>query len=177
MKYNTTEAFDYYQRFIINEDKFKIFKDYNISVPGSVSNFDWECFAAIIINSKGRIRWGGADLVDAEVKSAVIKNGFCYHYYRDSGERRIEDDKQIKHVFISYSPDYTNVIVRIANGKQLAHIFESWKEKMIESYAKLQKGDIQFRKNISYKQNLEYGKLIMKIEDKKLTNNTLKELI
>ena len=129
----------------LNPKVIKTYKQYGFSINGLVSSNDWEVFAAILFDETKKNK--GSDLQNYEVKSARDGESFEYQYHKNSGFDKIDEDKNVKHLFISYDRDYKNISVRIIEGKQLSQKFDSWREGLRENY---DKGRQRYRKNISY---------------------------
>lgn len=96
------EAFSFYRTYILeySRDKAEIYRKYGFSLQGSVGSKDWEVFAAILLNDRAR-RGDGADLVNHEVKSAVIGGSFEYQYHRNRGLNKLTDDRDVDHIFVA----------------------------------------------------------------------------
>lgn len=125
----------------------------------------------LVANAKRQTPYG-ADLGDFEVKSAVIGSAFEYQYHLHSGLQKLDEDKRVDHIFISYSKDYLEVFVRLVPGEKLATIFEQWRPSLINTYqgeAKKQR----FRKNINYKTVLNNGQILMHIREGNLTQSLM----
>lgn len=75
--FNIPAAYNYYDKHINRQERFKLLEEYNLSIAGSIPNIDWELFGAILTGDKGR-RGYGADLSLHEIKSAVLRNSFEY---------------------------------------------------------------------------------------------------
>jgi hypothetical protein len=129
----------------LNPKVIKTYKQYGFSVNGLVSSNDWEVFAAILFDETKKDK--GSDLQNYEVKSAINGGSFEYQYHKESGFDKIDEEKGVKHLFISYDRGYENISVRIIPGEQLSQKFDSWKEGLRENY---DKGKQRYRKNISY---------------------------
>ncbi len=78
------EAYSFYKKYILehSQNKAEIYEQYGFSLQGSIGSKDWEVFAAILLNDRAR-RGDGADLVNYEVKSAVLGGSFEYQYHRN----------------------------------------------------------------------------------------------
>lgn len=164
--FNIQRAYDYYRTHIYREDRFGLLKEYNLSISGSVPACDWELFGAILTGDKGKVGYG-CDLGGHEVKSAKDGGSFEYQYHLNSGLIKLDEDKTVDHVFISYTPDYKNVTVRLVRGDVLATTFESWREGLKNNYlAEVRKQ--RYRKSVSYATVVDKGEVIMKIRDKQL---------
>ncbi|WP_309716871.1 hypothetical protein [Armatimonas sp.] len=122
---------------------------------------DWEVFGAILTGDQKRVGYG-SDLTQLEVKSAVAGNSFEYQYHKEHGEEKLNEDPQIDHLFISYSKDYTSLVVRYVEAARLAPVFESWRQGYQERYAS---GGQRFRKSISFGFVVEHSEVILRVVD------------
>lgn len=161
---NIIGAMDYYEKHIFRQDRFAIFQGYGFSIVGSVPSVDWEVFGAILTGDQKRAGYG-SDLTRLEVKSAVDGNSFEYQYHKEHGEEKLDEDKTIDHLFISYSKNYQSVVVRYVEAARLAPIFESWRVGYQERYAA---GGQRFRKSISFGFVLEHGEIVLRITEGEL---------
>ena len=134
------------------------YKKYGFSTNGLVSSNDWEVFAAILFDEVKKPY--GSDLQNYEVKSAVCGNSFEYQYHKRSGPRKLEEDKKVKHLFITYSSDYKSISVWLMECSQLTQKFDSWAKGIQESYAQ---GKQRYRKNIPYGLVKEKAKLLFEL--------------
>jgi hypothetical protein len=144
----------------LNPEIVKTYKQYGFSINGLVSSNDWEVFAAILFDEKKKAK--GSDLQNYEVKSAGEGSSFEYQYHKNSGFDKIEEDKRVKHLFISYTKEYTNISVRIIEGRQLLQTFNLWKEGLQENY---NKGKQRYRKSISHGFVKKHGRLLFEIKE------------
>ncbi|MCB9026114.1 MAG: hypothetical protein H6625_07350 [Bdellovibrionaceae bacterium] len=165
-KQHIIKAYDYYTKFILNEEKLALLEKYNFRVNGSVPSQDWELFAAILTNLKSTEGYG-ADLPGYEVKSAKSRNSFEYQYHKNAGLEKLEEDMVVSHLFISYSPSYTEITVRLLKPEILKPTFESWREELENNY---RDGSTRqrFRKSISFGTVESNGTIIMEIRAGKL---------
>ena len=164
--FNIHEAYDYYDQHINRQERFNLLEQHNLSVAGSVPNIDWELFGAILTGDKGK-RGYGADLDQHEIKSAVLGNSFEYQYHLYGGEAKLNEDMLVDHIFISYSPDYQNVVVRLVAGIELASLFESWRPGLIANYTGENRKQ-RYRKSIAYSTVVKKGNILMQIQDGQL---------
>lgn len=164
--FHTQEAYDYYDRHINRQERFDLLKEHNLSVAGSIPNIDWELFGAILTGDKGKKGYG-ADLDRHEIKSAVSGNSFEYQYHLHGGETKLNEDMTVDHIFISYSPDYQNVLVRLVAGAELASIFESWRSGLVLNYTGENRKQ-RYRKSIAYSTVVKKGQTLMQIQDGRL---------
>jgi hypothetical protein len=157
--FNIREAFEFYRKFIFNDEQQELLTTRGFRVAGSVASVNWELFASILVNSVAKDGYG-ADLDGFEVKSAVQGGSFEYQYHLNGGKTKLIDDMQVDHIFISYSQNYKDIDVRILKGAVLKQMFESWMPGLIENY----EGSVprqRYRKSISYGFVLTHGDLIM----------------
>lgn len=165
--FNIEEAFEYYDKHINRIERFDIFKERNFRVPGSVPSIDWEVFGAILTGDERKEGYG-SDLKYHEVKSAGLKASYEYQYHKNHGEEKIDEDKQIDHVFIEYSPDYQDVTVRLVKANKLADTFEGWRESYKANYAD---GKQRFRKSITFGTVVTHGETVMTIRGGQLVQS------
>ena len=132
-KFNIQEAYDFYRKFIYNTEHQQILRDHDFSIPGSVAPVNCEVFASILTGDNGKLGYG-SDLNHFEVKSAISNSGFEYQYHLNGGKTKLLDDMVVDHIFVSYSKDYSNIVVRIVPGSELKEIFESWMPGLIANY-------------------------------------------
>ena len=162
---NVPEAYDFYRRYLLGtaKDKTAIYVRYGFNPP-EVASKDWEVFAAILLQDKAR-GGDGADLERHEVKSAGYGWSFEYQYHRFHGEQKLNEDKEVNHLFISYANNYQDIEVRYLYGKDLASVFESWRPGLIANYEARRQ---RYRKSISFGYVKMYGTLILKIKEGEL---------
>lgn len=156
------DAYDFYKKHILNIEKQNLLKKYNFPLAGSVSFVDWELFAAIFTGEKKRGK-SGADLNQYEVKSAVMGNGFEYQYHLHSGVSKLEEDKLVEHIFVSYSRNYQDAKVRLVQGGELADIFTGWVPGLKKNYSGENKKQ-RYRKSISGGKIDQMGEVVMLIK-------------
>lgn len=162
---NIAGAVDYYEKHIYRADRFAVFARYGFSLTGSVPSIDWEVFGAILTQDQKRTGYG-SDLTHLEVKSAVEGASFEYQYHKEHGEEKLDEDKQIDHLFISYSADYNIVVVRYVEAIRIASTFEAWREGYRIRYAS---GGQRYRKSISYGFVQKHGEVVLRIQDGELS--------
>lgn len=51
------------------------------------------------------------------------------------GVTKLRDDMTVDHIFITYSADYANIVVRLIQGAVLAPYFQKWEPKLKENYS------------------------------------------
>lgn len=161
--FNTKAAYDYYDKHINRKERFDLLEEYNLSVAGSIPNIDWELLGAILTGDKGKKSYG-SDLSMHEIKSAVSGNSFEYQYHLHGGEAKLNEDMTVDHIFISYSANYQNVVVRFVAGAELASIFEGWRPGLVLNYTGENRKQ-RYRKSIAYSTVVKKGQILMQIQD------------
>ncbi|MBU0654001.1 MAG: hypothetical protein KJ914_02595 [Gammaproteobacteria bacterium] len=161
------EAFQFYQRHILDEEKLGLLKAHNLKVTGSVPSVIWELFGAILT---GRSSTGvtGADLSGWEIKSAKTGASYEYQYHLNTGTHKLEEDLQVNHLFCTYSDTYTDVVVRAMQGLELASYFSKWQPEYQTNYDKSVPSTQRrqrFRRNIPAGFVKTNGVLILEIRD------------
>jgi len=143
------EAFSFYRTYILeySRDKAEIYRKYGFSLQGSVGSKDWEVFAAILLNDRAR-RGDGADLVNHEVKSAVIGGSFEYQYHRNRGLNKLTDDRDVDHIFVARSETYTNVEIWLVERSRMVPTFDRWLPELLQNYETLERQ--RFRRSVTY---------------------------
>ena len=163
---NPGKAYQFYKKFIFNDEKLKLFEMHGFEKIGSVPPIDWELFASILIN-EGASKGHGADLINFEVKSAKIGSSFEYQYHKFTGLKKLQEDMKVNHLFISYSESYEEVIVRILIPSQVEKVFKAWKGELKKNYE--DGSDKQrFRKSVSFGFVRDNAEVIFYIEKGKL---------
>ena len=158
-----TEAYDFYQRFILDysRDKSQIYEQYGFTLQGSVVPKDWEVFVAILLNDRAK-PGHGADLMNYEVKSAMAGASFEYQYHRNHGIEKLNDDMNIDHVFIVRNRSYSDINVWLVEREIVRPIFERWLPELRENYADNQRQ--RFRRSISFGFVIANGRKLLEIE-------------
>ncbi len=108
------------------------------------------------------------DLENHEVKSAQNQKGFEYQYHKNHWEKKLDGDIKVDHVFISYTLNYSHVVVRLVAGRLLAYKFERWRPLIAKNYEDGVKQ--RFRRQVTYGEVTRQGHVILKIENGKLVN-------
>ena len=155
------EAFKYYEEFIHSERKNSILKEYKFKINGTVHSTEWEVFCAILKNKKKKQQ--GADLIGYEVKSAKQGNSFEYQYHKINGLRKLKEDRNVSHLFVSYDNDYKDIVVREMSALDARHYFDLWETQMVDNY---KTGKQRFRKSLPYSFVVNNSKIILKIKNK-----------
>lgn len=160
-------AYWFYKKYLFDaaQDKVEIYERYGFLAP-PVSFIDWEVFAAILLRDKKK-PGDGADLERHEVKSAVAGGSFEYQYHKFHGLDKLEEDKRVDHVFISYGARHQDVDVRFVEGTRVAPVFESWKPELEANY---QGGRQRFRKSISLGFVKAQGELLLAVRNGELVH-------
>ena len=143
------EAFSFYRTYILeySRDKTEIYRKYGFSLQGSVGSKDWEVFAAILLNDRAR-HGDGADLVNYEVKSAVIGGSFEYQYHRNRGLNKLTDDRDVDHIFVARSETYTNVEIWLVERSRMVPTFDRWLPELLQNYETIERQ--RFRRSVTY---------------------------
>ncbi|MBW4612862.1 MAG: hypothetical protein KME21_06185 [Desmonostoc vinosum HA7617-LM4] len=162
-KLSIQEAYDFYKKYIYNQELISLLREYNIRIPGSISPQLWELFGAILTGDRGTGSYG-ADLNNYEIKSSLDTNSFEYQYHLKTGQGKLLKDMIVDHVFVSYSRDYRNITVRQLPGDFLLEIFQSWLPGLEERYSN-QESNRRYRKSISYSTVKTHGQVVMNIQD------------
>jgi len=165
-KFHYKKAYDFYQKFIYNEEHQKLLHTHKLHVAGSIPSVDWELFGAILTGDKGKKGYG-SDLKRHEIKSAVEGASFEYQYHLRGGQKKLTEDMGVRHLFLSYSPNYKNLSVRILVGEKLKDTFSSWLPKLVENYSGPNRKQ-RYRKNVSFGFVKKNGTVVMEIKDGKL---------
>lgn len=165
------EAYSFYKKFILDysQDKAAIYKKYGFTVQGSIVSKDWEVFAAILINDRAR-PGNGADLINYEVKSAMIGSSFEYQYHKNHGLDKLNEDKAVDHIFIARSKTYADIEVWLVDRSQLTPTFEKWLPDLKINYS--EKNLQRFRRSVTYKFVTTTGTKILEIKNGFLTEPT-----
>ena len=169
VQYHLQAAYEFYCKFIYNEELQAILTAHNFQSAGSVPPKIWEVFGAILTGDDGKGGYG-ADLHHHEVKSAKKGGGFEYQYHLKAGKLKLEEDMSVNHIFITYSPDYKNVDVRMIEGKALKAEFEKWRPGLVENYDGPEPKQ-RYRKGFSSGFVRKHGLLIMQTQDGNLVQS------
>ena len=159
-------AFAYYAEHIHRQERFDLLEEHNFEIAGSIPSIDWELFGAILTGDDRKVGYG-SDLKDHEVKSAVEGSSFEYQYHRHGGIAKLEEDKNVDHIFVSYAPDYKRVTVRLVDRTKLSPTFESWRAGLIQNYQGTTPRQ-RYRKSISFGTVVREGEIILRVEDNQL---------
>lgn len=162
MELNISDAYKFYKEFILDHSqrKLEIYKRYGFTLQGSIGSKDWEVFAAILLNDRAR-PGDGADLMNYEVKSAVLGFGFEYQYHKNQGFKKLEDDRDVDHVFIARSSDFQDLEVWLVERRSILPVFEKWYPALRENYQN--PGRQRFRRSVSYRFVSGNGRLVLQI--------------
>jgi hypothetical protein len=162
------EAYSFYRTYILeySRDKAEIYGRYGFSLQGSVGSKDWEVFAAILLSDRAR-RGDGADLMNHEVKSAVIGGSFEYQYHRNRGLNKLTDDRNIDHIFVARNETYTNVEIWLVERSKMVSTFDRWLPELIQNYET--EARQRFRRSVTYGFVKSQGIRLLEISDGELT--------
>ena len=105
--------------------KSRLYRHRGLNVRAAMSE-DWEVFASILVRNTGTSTASGLDLAGYEVKSALDRSSFEYQYHRNSWEKKLEDDRNAGHLFISHREELRHVEVRYCDGADLSDFFQRW---------------------------------------------------
>ena len=164
--FDTDAAFAYYAEHIHRQARFDLLEEHNFEIAGSIPSVDWELLGAILTGDDRKIGYG-SDLKDHEVKSAVEGSSFEYQYHRHGGLAKLDEDKNVDHVFISYAPDYKRLTVRLVDRTKLSPTFESWRDGLIQNYQGTAPRQ-RYRKSISFGTVVREGEIILRVENNQL---------
>ena len=169
MAYQLSKAFNFYKKFIYNEELQTLLHKHKRHIAGSVPSVYWELFGAILTGDKGKDGYG-SDLEHHEVKSAGNDGSFEYQYHFHTGQKKLVEDANVDHVFVSYSSDYKDIDVRLVKGVDLKIKFESWMPGLKKNYkGKTRKQ--RYRKSISLGTVKRLGKTIVKVRQGELVKD------
>ncbi|MBW4647158.1 MAG: hypothetical protein KME06_00430 [Kastovskya adunca ATA6-11-RM4] len=162
------EAYYFYRTYILeySRDKAEIYQRYGFSLQGSVGSKDWEVVAAILLNDRAR-SGDGADLVNYEVKSAVIGGSFEYQYHRNRGLNKLTDDRDVDHIFVARSKTYMNVEVWLVERTKMIPTFDRWLPELLQNYEIAERQ--RFRRSVTYGFVRSQGIRLLEISDGELT--------
>lgn len=167
IKPNLEKAIEFYQTHVLDcNTRLEPFLD-TYQFPSRLPFWKWELFAAILVGDVCRSYTNeGADLTKHEVKSRLNRQSFEYQYHKNSWREKLAKEPLIRHIYISYWPGFRDLDVRIVEGQDLIHHFESWKPELIEAY---ESGNAKqrFRKRIPFKEIVEKGSLYLRIRNGK----------
>lgn len=161
---NIQAAYNFYTSFILNysREKGEIYRRYGFTLQRSLSSKDWEVFAAILLNDRARPD-RGTDLMNHEVKSAIMGNSFEYQYHKSHGIDKLEADKSVDHIFIAHSQSYENVEVWRIERVNLIPIFNKWLPELRENHENQQRQ--RFRRSVAYGFVTTQGIRILEIQN------------
>jgi hypothetical protein len=163
------EAYSFYRAYILeySRDKAEIYQRYGFSLQGSVGSKDWEVFAAILLNDRAR-RGDGADLMNYEVKSAVLGGSFEYQYHRNRGLDKLTDDRDVDHIFVARSETYTKVEIWLVERTKMISTFDRWRLELLQNYETAERQ--RFRRSVTYGFVKSQGIRLLEISDGELTH-------
>lgn len=140
--------------------------EHGFSANGMASAMYWELFAAILTKTKRRAGYG-SDLEGYEIKSAKMGSSFEYQYHKHTGIEKLEDEKGVTHIYISYDDNYNDIDIRLIPASSLSETFEGWRMGLKQNY---KKGSTRqrYRKSIPFGFVCNHGQVIMRIRDQKI---------
>lgn len=159
------KAYHFYQAYLLRPTQAKavIYEEYGFAVVGTIVPRDWEVFTAILLRDRAKPGYG-ADLERHEVKSALYGGNFEYQYHRHHGEQKLEEDRQLDHVFVAYTKDYLALEVWFVLGQVLTPLFDSWLPGLQANY----QGDAprqRYRRSIPFGIVKQHGTMLLKISE------------
>jgi hypothetical protein len=119
----------------------------------------------VLLNDRAR-SGHGTDLMHYEVKLAIVRNSFEYQYHKSHGLEKLEADKSVDHIFIAYSPSYTDVEVWQVEGSKLIPSFNRWLPQLRKNYENPQKQ--RFRRSVTYNFVISQGICMLTIKNGKI---------
>ncbi|MEO1353120.1 MAG: hypothetical protein AAFW84_30885 [Cyanobacteria bacterium J06635_15] len=149
-----------------SQDKAEVYERYDFTVQGSIGSKDWEVFAAILLNDRAR-SGDGADLMNYEVKSAVMGNSFEYQYHRNHGLEKLADDKSVDHIFIARNKTYTDIEVWLVERSKMQPVFDRWLPDLRKNYESETRQ--RFRRSVTYGFVRDEGSTLLRTSDGVLT--------
>ena len=164
-------AFQYYKQHINRKERFNLLRKFNFPIAGSVPAVGWELFGSILTGDLRKVGYG-SDLRSYEIRSAKLEGSFEYQYHLHGGLTKLRDDTAVGHIFISYSADYADIVVRSIPGAGLAPYFQQWEPKLKENYSGINPRQ-RFRRSIAYGKVIELGTIIMEIKDSHLISSDI----
>jgi hypothetical protein len=168
-KLQAQAAYTFYKTFILDysSEKTAVYEQYGFSLQGSIGSKDWEVFAAILVNDRARAG-DGADLVNYEVKSAVLGSSFEYQYHRHHGLSKLMDDQQVDHIFVARSETYTEVEAWLVKRAQLIPTFNKWLPELEKNYEIDTRQ--RFRRSVTYGFVRSHGVRLLEIRHGELAS-------
>jgi len=165
---NPDEAYFWYKHYIYDTDKAieSYCRRYNFKskMPDS---WKWELFCAILMGDKARDENVGSDLLNHEVKSIHDEDlsPVEYQYHCDSWKKKLEQDRNVKHVFVFHTSKLADVIVRTMDGSQLVDYHDKWEKELEVFWQRPQPENIRFRRSIKRKDLRTKSKIIFMIKN------------
>jgi len=102
------EAFAYYAKHINREERFRLLREHNLRVAGSIHPIDWELFGSILTGDQGRQGYG-SDLNEHEVKSAAIGSSFEHQTISKVAQRSFKKTR-LCNIFSYRTPLTTKIL-------------------------------------------------------------------
>lgn len=168
---NPEKAYQFYYKHIYedNKDLVTLCSDYNFE--SKQPSWKWELFSAILMGDKAKDNNKGADLINYEVKSAKENGAYEYQYHCDSWPTKISEDKRVSHLYISYSENCEDIVVRLMSVDKILHYFQEW-ETHLPAYwttEEIEKvSNKRFRRAIPASMVSKNGKIIFVVKNTQL---------
>lgn len=147
-----------------NDSKKFFYEKLGFSLSGTISFRDWEVLVAILMRDKHKPGNSGCDLMKHEVKSAKMGNSFEYQYHKHTGLDKLNSDKAVDHIFVSYNESYDTVEVRRILSKDLSLMFETWRSDIVKSYCQ-ESPKQRCRHSITFNYVKTHGELLWMFSD------------
>lgn len=173
---NAKLAHEFYYKYIYQEnlELDYLCSHYNFESKAPYS-WKWEIFGAMLVGDRKKVAVNnehkGADLANHEIKSSKDTGAFEYQYHLDSWKEKIQEDSKVTHIYISYSNNYRDVVVRSLPGSKLKEQLDEWAAEL-QFYWKddtnQRISNKRFRKQIPYERVRSEGKIICTIKDSDL---------
>jgi len=165
-KLHITDAYAFYQKYILDEELAAICAKFGFSTSGIVASVTWECFGAVLCGKRKQAGYG-ADLGDVEVKSVSAgSSGIEYQYHKESGLDKLRHDMVIDHLYLFYGKEYRSLDCYMVAGKSLAPTMKEWEGRLVGWYD--DPGHQRFRCSVKSSFVKANGKRVMVIENGKL---------
>lgn len=162
--FNYAEAYAFYSKYIYNRKLFDLLIEHNLKSTGCIPSVYWELFGSILTGSKGSDGYG-SDLMGYEIKSATLSNtSYEYQYHLNSGLEKLQEDKEVDHIYCKYSADYKEVDVYWLKGERLTKKIDEWIPQYIENYDSKNPKQ-RFRRGVNHNFVTKHGILIMQISN------------
>lgn len=100
------------------QGKLRLYSARNVHPPGAAMSSDWEVFASILVRDVGKKLAAGVDLSRHEVKSALAGGSYEYQYHKITGEKKLQRDMEVGHLFFDHWDNLRHLRPRISHGQQ-----------------------------------------------------------